>query len=164
MRSNEWIQTTNADHLEYLIHSFWNEVSAMELVGYGIDAKLEKLYTLGYNFFSYGKYHRAREIFVNLTNYAPFRAYYWRALGAVNQQMKDYAEAISAYDMATEKDDTDVVSYLYRAESQILSGNDKSGVSDLKKVVKIGSKLPDMEPWVKRAKLLLKIHKKRRAS
>jgi tetratricopeptide (TPR) repeat protein len=56
--------------------------------------------------------------------------------------MKDYAEAIAAYDMAIANDDRDVVSYVYRGESQILSGNLPAGLADLEKVLQIDGQLP----------------------
>ena len=73
--------------------------------------------------------------------------------------MKNYAEAIAAYDMAIANDGKDIVSYVYRAESQILSGNIEASLTDLKEVVKIGAGNPQWDPWVKRAELLLRLHK-----
>ena len=85
------------------------------------DDEMEMIHALGFNFFTYGKYDAAKDIFTGLTAYAPYTAHYWRALGAVNQQLKDYQEAIAAYDMAIANDEFDVVSYVYRGESQLLA-------------------------------------------
>jgi type III secretion system low calcium response chaperone LcrH/SycD len=119
---------------------------------------METIYALGYNFFTYGKYDAAKDIFTGLTAYAPYTAHYWRALGAVNQQMKDYVEAIAAYDMAIANDENDVVSYVYRGESQILSSNVEAGLKDLDKVLQIGSQYPQFAPWVQRSELLIRLH------
>jgi type III secretion system low calcium response chaperone LcrH/SycD len=124
------------------------------------DEEMETIYALGYNYFTLGSYEAAREIFIGLTAYAPYTAHYWRALGAVNQQLKDYLEAIAAYDMAIANDETDVVSYMYRGESQLLSDNLDAAIQDFEQVVQIGSAFPQFEPWVTRSKLLLDIHKK----
>lgn len=77
----------------------------------------------------------------------------------MNQQLKHYAEAIDAYDMAIANDETDVVSYVYRAESQILSGNIEAALKDFEKVLKIGAEDSQTDPWVKRSKLLISLHK-----
>lgn len=120
---------------------------------------METVYALGYWWFKCGYYEAAKNIFIRLTAYAPYTAHYWRALGAVNQQMKDYVEAIAAYDMAIANDETNVMSWVFRAESQILAGNVKAGLYDLEKAAEIGSTYPQFESWVIRANLLLRLHK-----
>lgn len=77
----------------------------------------------------------------------------------MNQQLKGCEEAIDAYDMAIANDDMDIVSYVYRGESQILSGDVEAGLGDLEDVLKIGADYPQFEPWVERSKLLLRVHK-----
>ena len=72
--------------------------------------------------------------------------------------MKDYVEAIAAYDMAIANDENDVVSYVYRGESQILSSNVEAGLKDLDKVLQIGSQYPQFAPWVQRSELLIRLH------
>lgn len=152
------MDSTAARYLEHMIHEFYDGlVGLMEAEGIS-DDDLETIYALGYNFFSYGKYEAARDIFTGLTAYAPYTAHYWRALGAVNQQLKDYPEAIAAYDMAIANDDADLVSYVYRGESQILSGNVQDGLRDLEQVLTIGLHYPEFDAWVKRSQLLLDVH------
>ena len=152
------IENTAAQYLEFMIHGFMNGlITLQELEGIS-DEEMETIYALGYNFFTYGKYDAAKDIFTGLTAYAPYTAHYWRALGAVNQQMKDYVEAIAAYDMAIANDENDVVSYVYRGESQILSSNVEAGLKDLDKVLQIGSQYPQFAPWVQRSELLIRLH------
>ena len=152
------IENTAAQYLEFMIHGFMNGlITLQELEGIS-DEEMETIYALGYNFFTYGKYDAAKDIFTGLTAYAPYTAHYWRALGAVNQQMKDYVEAIAAYDMAIANDELDVVSYVYRGESQILSGNADTGLEDLHRVLQIGNAYPEFGAWVQRSELLLSLH------
>jgi type III secretion system low calcium response chaperone LcrH/SycD len=153
--------TTAARYLQYLIQVFYNGlVGLAELEGTS-DEDMETVYTLGYNFFTYGKYTAAKDIFTGLTVNAPYTAHYWRALGAVNQQLKDYPEAISAYEMAIANDPNDIVSRVYKAESYILSGNIEAGIQELESVQSITEENRDSQnkPWNTRAKLLLQIHK-----
>ncbi len=153
------IETTSAKYLEFMVHGFMNGLYTLMELEVTSDEELETVYAVGYNFFTVGRYSSAKDIFIGLTAYAPYTAHYWRALGAVNQQMKEYTEAIAAYDMAIANDEEDIVSYVYRAESQILSRNVEGGLRDLEKVVEIGATIPEWEPWEKRAKLLLGLHR-----
>jgi type III secretion system low calcium response chaperone LcrH/SycD len=153
------IESTAAHYLEFMIHGFMNGLITLQELEGITDEEMETIYALGYNFFTYGKYEAAKDIFTGLTAYAPYTAHYWRALGAVNQQLKDYAEATSAYDMAIANDESDVVSYVYRGESHILSGNVEAGLQDLDRVMQIGPHYPEHAAWVQRARLLLSLHR-----
>ena len=152
------IEATAANYLEFMIHGFMNGlITLQELEGIS-DEEMEMIYALGFNFFTYGKYDAAKDIFTGLTAYAPYTAHYWRALGAVNQQLKDYQEAIAAYDMAIANDEFDVVSYVYRGESQLLARNRDAGLHDLQTVMQLGADAPQFGAWVQRAELLLKLN------
>jgi len=153
------IEQTAAGYLEFMIHGFMNGlITLQELEGIS-DDEMETIYALGYNFFTYGKYDAAKDIFTGLTAYAPYTAHYWRALGAVNQQLKDYGEAIASYDMAIANDEHDVVSFVYRGESHILSGNIEAGLKDLESVITQGQAYPEFAAWVQRSSLLLSLHR-----
>ena len=158
MASAAEIESSAAQYLEFMIHGFMNGlITLQELEGIN-DEEMETIYALGYNFFTYGKYEAAKDIFTGLTAYAPYTSHYWRALGAVSQQIKEYPDAIAAYDMAIANDPNDVVSYVYRGECQILSGNGEAGMDDLKKVLEVGTQYPEYHPWVQRSELLLRLH------
>jgi type III secretion system low calcium response chaperone LcrH/SycD len=154
------VSSTAARHLEYMIHGFYSGLVALQEGNEGISREeFETIYALGYNLFTYGKYEAARDIFIGLTVYSPCTARYWRALGAVNQQLKDYRKAIDAYDKAIANDEADVVSYVYRGECQILSRNVDAGLRDLEQVVRIGAADPQCQAWVERSNLLLRVHR-----
>src|SRR6478609_10702005 len=155
------IEQTAAHYLEFMIHGFMNGLITLQELEGITDEEMETIYALGYNFFTYGKYDAAKDIFTGLTAYAPYTAHYWRALGAVNQQLKDYGEAIASYDMAIANDERDVVSYVYRGESHILSGNIDAGLKDLETVVQVGGDYPEFGAWVQRSSLLLSLHKRK---
>jgi hypothetical protein len=61
--------------------------------------------------------------------------------------------------MAIANDESDVVSFVYRGESQILSGNVPAGLSDLERVLQIGAQFPQFAPWVQRSELLIGLHR-----
>ena len=148
--------STVAAYLEHMIDAFYDDQKTLrELSGYATDDELEGLYALGYNLFTYGRYEEAATVFGDLTAYAPYMPHYWRALGAVNQQLGEYAEAIAAYDMAVVQDDTDVVSRVYRSESQMLAGDLAEGLEGLAAVVDPGAVFANQVAWVARAHLLM---------
>lgn len=147
------------DYFEFLIHNYYNDLKILEESSDLYNDEIDSLYALGYNLFIYGKYEKSKEIFEKLTKEFPYTAYLWRALGAVNQQIKIYDEAIKAYSMAITNDKSDIVSYVYRAESKILSGIVEDALEDFKKVLKIGE-ADKNNPWIIRSKLILSIYKK----
>jgi len=149
---------TAARYLEYWIHEFYDGLITLSASTSLSDDELETIYARGYNYFTYGKYEAARKIFGTLTASAPDTAHYWRALGAVNQQLAIYPEAIAAYDMALANDERDIISLIYRAESQILLGSLNDGLEDLKQAVELGLSSAEFKPWLRRAELLLEIH------
>jgi type III secretion system low calcium response chaperone LcrH/SycD len=153
------IEKTCANYWKHLINDFWDRQTRILESDCSSDEEAEALYSIGYNFFSCGKYDAAENVFQRLTVYAPYSNQYWRALGAVKQQKRDYKDAIAAYDMAIANDERDVISYVYRAESKILSEHIEEGLQDLQMVEKIGKENTQSMPWVDRARLIIKCHK-----
>ncbi len=151
------MDTTTAHYLKYKVDEFYSSLVTLQRMENGSDEEMETLYALGYNLFTYGKYEEGRKIFQKLTDMAPHTAHYWRALGATNQQLKNYSEAIAAYNIAITNDESDVVSYVYRGEARIMSGNALEGEQDLEHALKIGSQTSQYDSWVNRAKLLLHV-------
>ena len=57
------IEATAANYLEFMIHGFMNGlITLQELEGIS-DDEMEMIYALGFNFFTYGKYDAAKDIF-----------------------------------------------------------------------------------------------------
>lgn len=153
-----YTDVTAAGYLEHMIHEFQSGLEILEQLEGVTDEEAETIYALGYNLFTYGMYEQAKDVFTKLTAYAPFTSHYWRALGAVNQQLQIYPEAIVGYDMAVATDEADIVSYVYRGESKILSGKIPEGIEDLKAAASIGAQSPEFAAWVVRASMLVELH------
>ena len=122
---------------------------------------LSDLYDRGYYLFTSGRFEDALTVFQVLNRIQPNVAHYWRALGAINQQLEYYNHAIESYDKAIKLNKNDIISYVYRAECKILSGYLVSAVEDFKKVTELGAENPADRSWVKKAKLLIEIHSKK---
>ena len=154
-----YTEATAAKYLEYMIHQFYDGLLQLREFNDLTDDEMETTYALGYNLFVYGMYEESKEVFTGLTTHAPHTAHYWRAFGAVNQQLQDYAKAVEGYDMAIANDELDIVSYVYRGESQILAGNIAEGIAHLEAAAAIGAAFPEFAAWVDRARLLIDVHR-----
>lgn len=158
------MESTAAQHLEVLVHEFYENLNRMRREADRPHEENETVYALGYNLFSYGQYAAAKDIFESLTADVPFRAYYWRALGAVHQQMASYREAIYAYDRAIAIDEDDVIAYVYRGESKLLLREIPNARQDFLRVLRLEEKLggtpspKERQKWVARARMLLFLH------
>jgi len=88
------IESTAAQYLEFMIHGFMNGlVTLQELEASAM--KRWRPFMRWLQLLHVWKIRRGQGHLHGLTAYAPYTAHYWRALGAVNQQMKDYTEAIA---------------------------------------------------------------------
>ena len=155
--ANDSVEQTFAALVEFIANKFMRgEVSLADLVCLD-DDEIEVIFLTGNYLYNFGKYQEALNIFSVLTLYKPFISRYWRAAGASNQALKNYKEAIVAYDMARTTNLNDVISYTYRGEAKISSGVVDGGVDDLKMAVEIGDSQAYYGQWVSRARTLLQV-------
>lgn len=143
--------------VEYLANSFLRgDITLAELMQLD-DREIQVIFMLGNYLYNYGKYQPALNIFSMLTVYKPFVSKYWRAAGAANQALKNYREAVTAYDMALSTNAKDAVSFTYRGESKLAFGNEAEGIEDLKQAISAGETRAVYSQWVSRARTLLKV-------
>ncbi len=155
--ANDSVEQTFAALVEFIANKFMRgEVSLADLVGLD-DEEIEIIFLTGHYLYNFGKYQEALNVFSVLTLYKPFISRYWRAAGAANQALKNFKEAIVAYDMALTTNLNDVISYTYRGEAKISAGMNDEGVEDLKMAVEIGATQPFYGQWVNRSKTLLQV-------
>ena len=155
--ANDSVAETFAKLVEFIAKKFLRgEVTLADLLGLD-DKEIEVIFLMGHYLYNYGKYDAALNVFSVLTLYKPFVSRYWRAAGASNQALKNYKEAVVAYDMALTTNQNDVVSYTYRGECKISAGLVDQGLEDLKKAVQAGKGQSFYAQWVNRAKTLLQV-------
>src|SRR6478609_4943236 len=155
--ANDSVTATFASLVEFMANKFMRgEVTLAEL--FALEPReVEVIFMMGHYLFNFGKYQAALNIFSVLTMYKPMVSKYWRAAGAANQALKQYKEAILAYDMALTTNFEDVISYTYRGESKISLGKIDEGIEDLRRAVQVGATKPFYAKWVNRAKTLLSV-------
>ena len=152
------IEQTYERYLRFLADSYSKGVDTIQQLESGLEAiDMENLYAISYNFYIYGKYGAAKEGFKKLTVLNPNYDVYWRALGAVCQQMKNYPEAIAAFERAIENNPKDVVSYIYLGECLLLARMKQQGIKILEKAFEL--LFLAQNPWRKKVLLLLSKNK-----
>jgi len=149
-------------YVAHLVNSYLDDVLNLtrNLSNYDFflsDDDIEKIYALGYNLFVQGKYEDALGIFKSLTARFSHKSHYWRALGAVNQQLTRYGAAIVAYERAIASNPDEIISRVYLGESKFMIGKEEEGIEMLQEVVRTANRNPENEPWIKRASLLLRL-------
>jgi type III secretion system low calcium response chaperone LcrH/SycD len=155
--ANDSVTATFARLVEFMANKFMRgEVTLAELFALE-QREVEVIFMMGHYLFNFGKYQAALNIFSVLTMYKPMVSKYWRAAGAANQALKQYKEAVLAYDMALTTNFEDVISYTYRGESKISMGKVEEGIEDLRRAVQVGAAKPFYTKWVNRAKTLLSV-------
>ncbi len=65
------------------------------------DAEMEAIYSLGYSFYTTGRYDDAEKVFRFLVLFDHLNPKYWTGLGAVQQVKKLYADAVASYGYAS---------------------------------------------------------------
>ncbi len=143
--------------VEHLANSFLRgDITLAELMELN-DSEIQVVFMLGNYLYNYGKYQPALHIFSMLTVYKPFVSKYWRAAGAASQALKKYPEAITAFDMALSTNINDAISYTYRGECKLASGQEEGGIEDLKMAIVTGQNRAVYHQWINRSRTLLKV-------
>jgi tetratricopeptide (TPR) repeat protein len=155
--ANDSVSATFAALVEHTANKFMRgEVTLAELFALK-PREVEVIFMMGHYLFNFGKYQAALKIFSVLTMYKPMVSKYWRAAGAANQALRQYKEAVVAYDMALTTNFEDVISYTYRGESKLSLGQVAQGVADLQRAVDVGQRKAFYAKWVNRARTLLRV-------
>ena len=90
----------SAEKIEAAAKGFVDMGTIRELKGI-TDNEMEAVYSLGYSFYTTGRYDDAEKVFRFLVLFDHLNQKYWTGLGAVYQSQKRYSEAITAYGYAS---------------------------------------------------------------
>ena len=116
------------EQLKSLIHTFL-EGSTDRFPQLSEDS-LTALYGLACKYYENGKYGEAADFFKFLTYANAFERKYWLALGAANQMLKKYPEAIEYYSVAAVQDPKDPYVHLHAADCFLALGQiDKARIA-----------------------------------
>ena len=110
--------------------SFASGATLKEVRGITND-ELEAVYSLGFGYYTTGKFEEAQKLFEFLVLFDHLSTKYWFALGAVQQARKDYQKAIASYGYSSFLDLENPKPQLHAAECYLALGDKKNAASAL---------------------------------
>ena len=91
--------------------------------------ELEAVYSLGFGYYSTGKFEDAQKLFEFLVLFDHLSTKYWFALGAVQQARKDYRKAIASYGYSSFLDLENPKPQFHAAECYLALGDKANAAS-----------------------------------
>ena len=128
--------------------------SLASLMGLG-EAALDAAYSRAHALLAAGHHPAARDALKALVLLEPTRARTVRLLGFAYQRCHELAAAYSAFKRATELDPTDAIAALMLGECALFVLGPESGVAQLEQVLRWATPIPQVHPYVLRARQLL---------
>ena len=95
------------------------------------NAELEAVYSLAYGYYRTGKYDEALKLFQFLVLFDHLNAKYWLGLGAVQQVMKDFQNAVVSYGYCSFLNLANPKPQLHAAECFLAMGDKRNAASSL---------------------------------
>ena len=95
------------------------------------NAELEAVYTLAFGYYRTGKYDEALKLFQFLVLFDHLNAKYWMGLGAVQQVLKDYQNAVASYGYCSFLKLDNPKPQLHAAECFLAMGDKRNAASSL---------------------------------
>ena len=95
------------------------------------NEELEAIYSLAFGYYNTGRFEEALKLFQFLVLFDHLNKKYWLGLGAVQQVMKDYTNAIASYGYCSFLDLTNPKPQLHVAECFLALGDKKNAASSL---------------------------------
>ena len=126
------------------------------------DAEMEAIYSMGYSFYTTGRFDDAEKVFRFLVLFDHLNPRYWTGLGAVQQVKKLYGDAVTSYGYASFLDLENPKPQFFAAECFLAMGDKDNALSCLAALEEYCPKNSDLgrEYRAKAAELKALIEKK----
>jgi len=124
------VKKLTAEEIEKAAKGLADMSTIRELKGI-TDAEMEAIYSLGYSFYTTGRYDDAEKVFRFLVLFDHLNAKYWTGLGAVQQVKKLYGDAIASYAYASFLDLDNPKPQYFAAECFLALGDKDNALSAL---------------------------------
>ncbi|KEQ18909.1 hypothetical protein GZ78_02325 [Endozoicomonas numazuensis] len=111
------------DDLEDMLIEFFGKGGTFKDLKNMSDDAMEAIYSVAYNLYQGGKYEEAQKVFQFLCFYDHFNRKYFMGLGACQQMMKEYDNAIEIFTFATVLDSDDPRPMIYIADCHLAMGD-----------------------------------------
>ena len=119
-----------AEKIEEAAKAFAEMGTIRELKGI-TDAEMEAIYSMGYSFYTTGRYDDAEKVFRFLVLFDHLNPRYWTGLGAVQQVKKLYGDAVTSYGYASFLDLENPKPQYFAAECFLAMGDKDNALSSL---------------------------------
>ncbi|WP_236631464.1 SycD/LcrH family type III secretion system chaperone [Endozoicomonas numazuensis] len=120
---NEEAKINEGDDLEDMLIEFFGKGGTFKDLKNMSDDAMEAIYSVAYNLYQGGKYEEAQKVFQFLCFYDHFNRKYFMGLGACQQMMKEYDNAIEIFTFATVLDSDDPRPMIYIADCHLAMGD-----------------------------------------
>lgn len=127
---NEEAKMNEGEELDDMLLEFFGKGGTFKDLKNMSDDAMEAIYSVAYNLYQGGKYDEAQKVFQFLCFYDHFNRKYFMGLGACQQMMKQYENAIEIFTFATVLDADDPKPMLYIGDCHLAMGdNEKAKMS-----------------------------------
>ena len=113
----------NGEQVEEMLMEFFGKGGTFKDLKDMSDDAMEAIYSVAYNLYQGGKYDEAQKVFQFLCFYDHFNRKYFMGLGACQQMMKEYENAIEIFSFATILDSDDPRPMLYIGDCRLAMGS-----------------------------------------
>lgn len=113
----------NDEQVEEMLTEFFGKGGTFKDLKNMSDDAMEAIYSVAYNLYQGGKYEEAQKVFQFLCFYDHFNRKYFMGLGACQQMMKEYENAIEIFSFATILDSDDPRPMLYIGDCHLAMGS-----------------------------------------
>ncbi len=120
---SEQVQENDGEELEDTLLEFFGKGGTFKDLKDMSDDAMEAIYSVAYNLYQGGKYDEAQKVFQFLCFYDHFNRKYFLGLGACQQMMKQYEQAIEIFTFATVLDADDPRGMLYIGDCHLAMGD-----------------------------------------
>lgn len=120
---NEEVKPNEHEEVEDMLLEFFGKGGTFKDLKNMSDDAMEAIYSVAYNLYQGGKYEEAQKVFQFLCFYDHFNRKYFMGLGACQQMMKQYDNAIEIFTFATVLDADDPRPMIYIGDCHLAKGD-----------------------------------------
>ena len=152
---SEEVQQNDGEELEDTLLEFFGKGGTFKDLKDMSDDAMEAIYSVAYNLYQGGKYDEAQKVFQFLCFYDHFNRKYFLGLGACQQMMKQYEQAIEIFTFATVLDADDPRPMLYIGDCHLGMGDKEKAKGCYETVIEWGAGQAAYADEIERAESML---------
>ena len=152
---NEDTQSNDSEEMDDTLLEFFGGGGTFKDLKNMSDDAMEAIYSVAYNLYQGGKYDEAQKVFQFLCFYDHFNRKYFMGLGACQQMMKKYDNAIEIFTFATVLDADDPRPMLYIGDCHLAMDDKEKAKASYETVLEWAKGQSGYEDETQRAESML---------